>query len=68
MLDDPAQGLGPNRSAKFIEAMCEMRPDRIVVIGLRRVIADESFDCVVKLREGRVVGALDSRHVLEESA
>ncbi|MCH8270766.1 MAG: ABC transporter ATP-binding protein, partial [Planctomycetes bacterium] len=68
VLDDPAQGLGSDQSARFIDAMCAMRPDRIVVIGLRRVIADASFDCVVKLREGRVVGALDSSHVLEESA
>ena len=68
VLDDPTQGLGPNRSARFIRAICEIRPDRIVVIGLRRVIADASFDCVVKLREGRVVGALESSHVLEESA
>ncbi|MCH8986532.1 MAG: hypothetical protein IIB04_07970 [Acidobacteria bacterium] len=45
-----------------------MRPDRIVVIALRRVIADESFDAVVKLREGRAVGGLDSSHVFEESA
>jgi ATP-binding cassette, subfamily C, bacterial LapB len=68
VLDDPAQGLGPNRSARFIRAICEMRPSRTVMIALRRVTDDDPFDDVIKLRRGRVVGALDERETLTESA